>query len=62
LGKHGKFIENVNLISSYRLKASEDLLKYFTALLDSKIDLSHQRQIREKLLLFMHTDDPHQAI
>lgn len=62
LAKHPKYTENANAISTYRLKASEDLTKYFTNLLDSKIELNQEKFLRERLLLLMHTDDPHQVI
>lgn len=43
------------------MKACEDLLKYFKSLADSKTTTS-DKDIRNHLLLFLHTDDPAQMI
>lgn len=40
LSKSKKYADNVNVILSYRMKATEDLIKYFDGLLKTNIDLN----------------------
>lgn len=54
------YADNSNLITSYKMKACEDLLKYFSSL-DKQPNIT-EKQLRSNLLLFMHTDDPGQLI
>lgn len=45
---------------SYKMKTTEDLIKYFEGLLNSNINLYSEKIITDRLLLFLHSDDPSQ--
>ena len=52
----------MNSILGYRLKASDDLMKYFEGVLESNINLSSEKMLRERLLLFWHSDEANNII
>lgn len=60
LSESKNYAENSNLITSYKMKACEDLLKYFQSL-QGKPNCS-EKELRNHILLFLHTDDPGQLI
>lgn len=60
LSEHKNYSEHANIITSYKMKACEDLLKYFNSF-EGKPTCS-EKDLRNHLLLFMHTDDPGQLI
>lgn len=61
LTENKNYSENANIITGYKMKACEDLLKYFHCVMQSKSACS-EKQLRNHLLLFMHTDDPSQLL
>ncbi len=61
LSESKHYSENGNIITSYKMKACEDLLKYFNSLTVSK-PTGTEKDLRNHILLFLHTDDPGQLI
>ena len=62
LARGRNYTENVNTILGYRLKASDDLFKYFEGVLEDNININSEKMLREKLLLFWHSDDASSAV
>lgn len=61
LASHRNYGEQASAISSYKSKACEDLTKFFTSLNKSKHSYS-DKELKNWLLLFFHTDDPSQML
>ena len=57
LSQDRNYSDHVNSILGFRLKASDDLTKYFEGVLENNIDLNEEKKLRERLLLFWHSDE-----